>query len=65
MIGLGLALARPDSRVLVVTGDGEMLMGLGALATIGVQRPPNLGNAPMIGELKGSLRHAGGCPLRT
>lgn len=42
MIGLGLAVARPDRRVLVVTGDGEMLMGLGALATIGVQRPPNL-----------------------
>ena len=42
MVGLGLAIARPDSRVLVVTGDGEMLMGLGALATIGVQRPPNL-----------------------
>jgi thiamine pyrophosphate-dependent acetolactate synthase large subunit-like protein len=42
MLGLGLAIARPDRRVLVVTGDGEMLMGLGALATIGVQRPPNL-----------------------
>jgi thiamine pyrophosphate-dependent acetolactate synthase large subunit-like protein len=42
MVGLGLAIARPDSRVLVVTGDGEMLMGLGSLATIGVQRPPNL-----------------------
>ena len=42
MVGLGLAIARPVSRVLVVTGDGEMLMGLGALATIGVQRPPNL-----------------------
>src|SRR6266852_7528233 len=42
MVGLGLAVARPDRRVLVVTGDGEMLMGLGALATIGVQRPPNL-----------------------
>ncbi len=42
MIGLGLAFARPDRRVLVVTGDGEMLMGLGSLATIGVQRPPNL-----------------------
>jgi thiamine pyrophosphate-dependent acetolactate synthase large subunit-like protein len=42
MIGLGLALARPERRVLVVTGDGEMLMGLGALATIGVQRPANL-----------------------
>jgi thiamine pyrophosphate-dependent acetolactate synthase large subunit-like protein len=42
MVGLGLALARPERRVLVVTGDGEMLMGLGALATIGVARPPNL-----------------------
>lgn len=42
MIGLGLALAQPKRRVLVVTGDGEMLMGLGALATIGVQRPENL-----------------------
>jgi len=42
MMGLGLAIARPDRRVLVVTGDGEMLMGLGSLATIGVQRPPNL-----------------------
>ncbi len=42
MIGLGLAIARPDRHILVVTGDGEMLMGLGALATIGLQRPPNL-----------------------
>jgi thiamine pyrophosphate-dependent acetolactate synthase large subunit-like protein len=42
MVGLGLAIAQPDRRVLVVTGDGEMLMGLGALATIGVQGPPNL-----------------------
>ena len=42
MMGLGLALARPDKRVAVITGDGEMLMGLGSLATIGVQRPANL-----------------------
>ena len=42
MIGLGLALAKPERRVLVITGDGEMLMGLGSLATIGVQRPGNL-----------------------
>lgn len=42
MIGLGLALAQPRRRVLVVTGDGEMLMGLGALATIAVQGPENL-----------------------
>lgn len=42
MMGLGLALAQPSRRVLVLTGDGEMLMALGALATIAVQRPPNL-----------------------
>jgi thiamine pyrophosphate-dependent acetolactate synthase large subunit-like protein len=42
MMGLGLALAQPKRRVLVVTGDGEMLMGLGALATVGVQQPENL-----------------------
>ena len=42
MIGLGLALARPDRRVLVVTGDGELLMNVGSLATIAVINPPNL-----------------------
>ncbi len=42
MAGLGLALAQPARRVLVITGDGEMLMGLGSLATIAVQAPPNL-----------------------
>jgi thiamine pyrophosphate-dependent acetolactate synthase large subunit-like protein len=42
MIGLGLALARPDRRVLVITGDGELLMNSGSLATIGIVNPPNL-----------------------
>jgi len=42
MVGLGLAIAQPARRVLVITGDGEMLMGLGSLATIGVQSPRNL-----------------------
>ena len=42
MIGLGLALAQPKLKVAVITGDGEMLMGMGSLATIGVQRPANL-----------------------
>ena len=41
-MGLGLALARPDRRVLVITGDGELLMNVGALATIAVLDPPNL-----------------------
>lgn len=42
MIGLGLALAQPDRPVVVITGDGEMLMGIGAFATIAQHRPPNL-----------------------
>jgi thiamine pyrophosphate-dependent acetolactate synthase large subunit-like protein len=42
MMGLGLALARPDKRVLVVTGDGELLMNVGALATVAVVDPANL-----------------------
>ncbi|MEK9929417.1 MAG: thiamine pyrophosphate-dependent enzyme [Rhodospirillaceae bacterium] len=39
--GLGLALAKPERRVLVFTGDGEMLMGMGSLATVAVQKPKN------------------------
>ncbi len=50
MMGLGLALAQPNRRVLVVTGDGEMLMSLGALATVAVQRPPNLTVAVLDNE---------------
>lgn len=42
MVGLGLARAQPRRRVVVITGDGEMLMGMGSLATIGVDAPPNL-----------------------
>ena len=42
MIGLGLALAQPTRRVLVVTGDGEALMGMGALATVAAMAPANL-----------------------
>ena len=41
-IGLGIAKACPGRRVLVITGDGEMLMGMGALATIALQKPANL-----------------------
>src|ERR1700730_1107918 len=41
-MGLGLALARPDKRVLVITGDGELLMNVGTLATIAVMNPANL-----------------------
>jgi thiamine pyrophosphate-dependent acetolactate synthase large subunit-like protein len=42
MMGLGLALAQPARHVLVITGDGEMLMGVGSLATIATKRPRNL-----------------------
>jgi phosphonopyruvate decarboxylase len=41
-LGLGLALAQPARSVLVITGDGDQLMGLGSLATIAVKRPKNL-----------------------
>ena len=53
MIGLGLAIAQPDKRVLVITGDGEMLMGLGGLATIGTQQPENLVVVVFDNELYG------------
>jgi len=42
MVGLGLALARPDRRVAVITGDGDVLMALGSLATIATKQPKNL-----------------------
>ena len=42
MIGLGLAIAEPDRQVMVITGDGEALMGVGAFATAAAQKPSNL-----------------------
>jgi thiamine pyrophosphate-dependent acetolactate synthase large subunit-like protein len=51
MMGLGLALAQPTRRVLVVTGDGEMLMALGAFATIGAKSPNNLSIVVIDNEL--------------
>jgi thiamine pyrophosphate-dependent acetolactate synthase large subunit-like protein len=51
MMGLGLALAQPKRQVIVITGDGEMLMGLGALATIGTQGPRNLAIVVIDNEL--------------
>jgi len=41
-LGLGLALAQPDKSVVVITGDGEQLMGIGSLGTIGAKQPRNL-----------------------
>lgn len=63
LTGLGLALAQPDRSVTVVTGDGEQLMGIGGLATIGVQRPKNLSVVVLdnghYGETGGQMSHAG------
>lgn len=63
MTGLGLATAQPDRPVLVVTGDGEMLMGFGALATIAVRRPANLTICVLdnghFGETGMQVSHAG------
>jgi thiamine pyrophosphate-dependent acetolactate synthase large subunit-like protein len=53
MVGLGLALAQPRRPVLVVTGDGEFLMGLGALATIAARNPGNLAIAVLDNESYG------------
>lgn len=50
MVGLGIALAQPKRRVVVITGDGEMLMALGALATIAAQQPRNLAIVVMDNE---------------
>ncbi len=63
MIGLGLALAQPKRRILIVTGDGEMLMGLGSLASVAVKRPENLGvlvlDNERYGETGGQKSHSG------
>ena len=53
MIGLGIALAQPNLPVVVITGDGEMLMGMGSLATVGLQKPGNLSIAVLDNEAYG------------
>jgi thiamine pyrophosphate-dependent acetolactate synthase large subunit-like protein len=66
LIGLGLAQAQPERKVLAITGDGEQLMGLGGLATIGVAKPKNLSIAVIdnghFGET-GMQRSHTGCGL--
>ncbi len=53
MIGLGVALAQPKLPVVVITGDGEMLMGMGSLATVGLQKPANLTIVVLDNEVYG------------
>lgn len=64
MIGLGLALAQPTMPVVVITGDGEMLMGMGSLATVALQQPKNLSiivlDNEAYGETGGQASHTGG-----
>ena len=61
MIGLGLALAQPKLPVVVITGDGEALMGMGSLATVGLQKPANLTiivlDNECYGETGGQMSH--------
>jgi len=61
MIGLGIALAQPKLPVVVITGDGEMLMGMGSLATVGLQKPGNLSIVVLdneaYGETGGQVSH--------
>jgi thiamine pyrophosphate-dependent acetolactate synthase large subunit-like protein len=63
MIGLGVALAKPDVPVVVITGDGEMLMGMGSLATVALQKPANLTiivlDNEVYGETGGQASHTG------
>jgi thiamine pyrophosphate-dependent acetolactate synthase large subunit-like protein len=63
MIGLGIALAQPKLPVVVITGDGEMLMGMGSLATVGLQKPGNLTiivlDNEVYGETGGQASHTG------
>lgn len=64
MIGLGIALAQPKTPVIVITGDGEMLMGMGSLATVGLQKPANLTivvlDNEVYGETGGQASHTAG-----
>jgi thiamine pyrophosphate-dependent acetolactate synthase large subunit-like protein len=64
MMGLGVALAQPNLPVVVITGDGEMLMGMGSLATVGLQKPGNLSiivlDNEVYGETGGQASHTAG-----
>jgi thiamine pyrophosphate-dependent acetolactate synthase large subunit-like protein len=64
MIGLGVALAQPKLPVVVITGDGDMLMGIGSLATVGLQKPANFTivvlDNEVYGETGGQASHTAG-----
>lgn len=58
-IGLGVALAKPDKQVIVLDGDGNVLMNMGTLATIGAVRPSNLIHVVFDNEVYGSTGNQG------
>ena len=61
-IGLGVALAQPQRRVIALEGDGSILMNLGSLATIGALAPPNL---TVIIWVNGAYQITGNQPAAT
>jgi len=61
-VGLGVAIAQPEKHVLIVTGDGEMLMGLGSLSTVGNAPPRNFGILVLD---NGHYSETGGQPTHT
>ncbi|MGE0153071.1 MAG: thiamine pyrophosphate-dependent enzyme [Reyranellaceae bacterium] len=61
-VGLGIALAQPGRRVVVITGDGEMLMGITALTTVAALAPQNLAVLVLDNETYGET---GGQPTNT
>jgi sulfopyruvate decarboxylase subunit beta len=61
-VGLGIALAQPDRKVVVIDGDGSVLMNLGGLTTIARYAPPNLTHIVFDNE---SLLSVGGFPTAT
>jgi sulfopyruvate decarboxylase subunit beta len=61
-LGLGIALAQPERRVVVIDGDGSVLMNLGGLTTLARYAPPNLTHIVFDNE---SLLSVGGFPTAT
>ncbi len=53
-IGVGIALSKPEKKVIVFDGDGNVLMGMGTLATVGALKPKNLVHVVFDNEVYGS-----------
>ena len=64
-MGLGMALSAPDKNIAVITGDGEMLMGIGALATVASMQPKNLKIVCVDNSMHGETGRQTGFTART